>query len=219
MPTLSATVDIWQHHASTARSTTVVPDGCCDLIWHALPGQCPEWFVTDLATQSYHVPGTVGESNFGFRLQPGTCINSSQLLAALANRPGDDANDILPILYDYSHLDAAVHEALLALADCESVERAARALGVAERTLQRLVGNATGQSPAYWKRLARMRRATRSLALAPCLAPSLADVAATWGYTDQAHMTREFQRWLGTTPAALRTQLGIQEALRATGYG
>ena len=219
MLTFSATVDIWQHHASTACSTTVVPDGCCDLIWHAPPGQRPEWFVTDLAERRYDVPGTVGESYFGFRLQPGTCINSTQLLAALSDRPGYDAGDILPILHDCAQLDAAVHEALLALAGCESVERAARALGVAERKLQRLVGNATGQSPAYWKRLARMRRAARSLALAPCLAPPIADVAAAWGYTDQAHMTREFQRWLGITPAVLRTQPGIQEALQATGYG
>ena len=180
MPALSATVDTWQHHASTAHSTTVVPDGCCDLIWHAPPGQRPEWFVTDLAERRYDVHGTVGESYFGFRMQPGTCINSTQLLTALSNKPGYDTSDILPILHDWTRLDAAVHEALLALADCESVDRAARALGVAERTLQRLVGNATGQSPAYWKRLARMRRTARSLAQAPCLAPSLADVAATW---------------------------------------
>ena len=219
MRTLSATVDIWQHQASTAHTTTVVPDGCCDLIWHAPPGQRPRWFVTDLATQSYNVPRTVGESYFGFRMQPGTCINGTELLAALSNKPGHDASDILPILHDWAHLDAAVQEALLALADCESVERAARALGVAERTLQRLVGTTTGQSPAYWKRLARMRQAARSLVLAPALIPSLADAAAASGYTGQAHMTHEFQRWLGTTPAALRTQPDIQQALQATGYG
>ena len=215
MPTLAATVDIWQHHASTDRSTCVMPDGCRDLIWHAPPGQRPEWFVTDLADHRYDVPGTVGERFWGFRMQPGTRIDRARLLAAVAERPGFDASDILPILHDCNHLDAAVHEALLALADCDSVERAARALGVAERTLQRLVGAATGRSPAYWKRLARLRRAARTLAQMS----TLADAAAAWGYVDQAHMTREFQRWLGTTPGALRSQPDIQHALAATGYG
>lgn len=219
MPLLLATVDIWYHHASTSRAAAVVPDGCCDLIWHALPGQQPQWFVTDLADQRYNVPGTAGEQFWGFRLQPGTRIDRSRLLAAVAKRQGCDANDVLPILHDCAHLDAAVHEALQALADCDSVTGAAHALGVGERTLQRLVGTATGLPPAYWKRLARMRRAARSLAAEPHLCLTLAEAAADWGYADQAHMTREFQRWLCTTPAALRLQPDIVEALAATGYG
>lgn len=193
----------------------MVPDGCCDLIWHAPPGQRPTWFVTDLTNQRYDVSGTVGESYFGFRMQPGTRVDRARLLAALSERPGYDASDILPILYDCTHLDAAVHEALMVLVDCDSVEHAARGLGIAERTLQRLLKAATGQSPAYWKRLARVRRAARTLPLAP----TLADAAAVSGYVDQAHMTHEFQRWLGTTPAALRTQPDIQDALAASGYG
>lgn len=34
---------------------------------------------------------------------------------------------------------------------------------------------------------------------------SLADVAAACGYADQSHMTREFKRRYGMTPAAFRT--------------
>lgn len=219
MALYTPTVDVWQHHARTARTTTVVPDGCCDLIWHALPGQAPRWFVTDLADRRYDVPGTAGECYWGFRMQPGTYIQRSRLLAAVAARPGCDATDIVPILHDCIRLDAPVHEALLALAHSDSVARAARALGVSERTLQRVVSVGTGAPPAYWKRLARMRRAARSLAQDSHHAPTLAETAADWGYVDQAHMTREFSRWLGTTPAALRGQPALQEALAATGYG
>lgn len=213
------TVDVWQHHARSAHTTTVVPDGCCDLIWHALPGQAPRWFVTDLAEHRYDVPGTVGERYWGFRMQPGTCIERARLLAAVAARPDGDAADVLPILHDCIRLDAPVHDALLALADSASVALAARALGVSERSLQRVVSSGTGAPPAYWKRLARVRRAARSLAQAPHHAPTLAETAADWGYVDQAHMTREFRRWLGTTPAALRGQPALQAALAATGYG
>lgn len=223
MPLYTATVDIWQHHARTARTTTVVPDGCCDLIWHALPGQAPKWFVTDLANQRYDVPGTVGERYCGYRMQPGTHIHRARLLAAVTARPGCDAADILPILHDCTRLDTPVHDALLALADSPSVADAARALGVAERTLQRVVSTGTGQPPAYWKRLARMRRAARAIAQiqaqVPQHPPTLAETASDWGYVDQAHMTREFRRWLGTTPAALRAQPDLQEVLAASGYG
>lgn len=223
MALYTATVDVWQHHARTAHTTTVVPDGCCDLIWHALPGQAPQWFVTDLADQRYDVPGTVDERYWGYRMQPGTSIDRPRLLAAVAAQPGCDADYILPILHDCIRLHAPVHDALLALADSPSVAHAARALGVAERTLQRVVRTGTGQPPAYWKRLARLRRAARAIAQVPAQTPlqaaTLADTAADWGCVEQAHMTHEFRRWLGTTPAALREQPDLHVALAATGYG
>lgn len=223
MALYTATVDVWQHHARTAHTTTVVPDGCCDLIWHALPGQAPQWFVTDLADQRYDVPGTVDERYWGYRMQAGTSIDRTRLLAAVAARPGCDADYILPLLHDCTRLDAPVHDALLALADSPSVAHAARALGVAERTLQRVVSTGTGRPPTYWKRLARLRRAARAIAQVPAHTPlqaaTLADTAADWGYVDQAHMTHEFRRWLGTTPAALREQPDLHVALAATGYG
>lgn len=223
MALYTATVDVWQHHARTAHTTTVVPDGCCDLIWHALPGQAPQWFVTDLADQRYDVPGTVDERYWGYRMQAGTSIDRTRLLAAVAARPGCDADYILPLLHDCTRLDAPVHDALLALADSPSVAHAARALGVAERTLQRVVSAGTGRPPTYWKRLARLRRAARAIAQVPAHTPlqaaTLAATAADWGYVDQAHMTHEFRRWLGTTPAALREQPDLHVALAATGYG
>lgn len=215
MPARTASIDTWHYVARTSDATAVVPDGCCDLIWHALPHQRPVWFVTELADSRYDVPGTVGEHYWGFRLQPGTHIDTGQLLSAVQQRAGDDVSAILAILHDCTRLDERVHDALQALSLYNSTERAARALGVSPRSLQRLVSSGTGRTPGYWRSLARVRRAARDLSQWP----TLADAAAAWGYADQAHMGHEFRRWLGTTPGALGTQAGLLSALAATGFG
>lgn len=215
MPAHPASIEPWQYIATATDATAVLPDGCCDLIWHARPHQRPVWFVTELADRRYDVPGTVGEHYCGFRLQPGTRIDTPRLLSALQGRAGPDGHTVLTILHDCTHLDPGVHDALQALSECESAESAARALGVSPRSLQRWIRDGTGRTPGYWRSLARVRRAARDLARWP----SLADAAAAWGYADQAHMGHEFRRWLGTTPGALATQAGMLRALAATGYG
>ena len=204
----------WQHISTSTARTVVLPDGCCDLILRAPPGQRPYWFVTPLADAAYDVPGTVGEQFWGFRLQPGACINEATLLAALQARPLRDAHDALPWLDACVRLDARVDQALHSLSVSTSVAAAARQLGVAERTLQRLVLGATGRQPAYWKCLARIRRAAASLAHTP----SLAACAADHGFADQAHMTREFQRWLGRTPSAVLASANVLAVAMASGY-
>ena len=209
------TVDIWQHTAETSHSSTVVPDGCRDLICHALPGQRPTWFVTELAATSYDISGTVGECFWGFRMQPGVQVDAARLLAALDGRTLHDAREALPLLHDCVHLDASVDEALASLAQFDRIATAARMLGVSERTLQRLVQGATGRPPTYWKRLARVRRAAQALPLAP----SLADCAADHGYVDQAHMAHEFKCWLGASPSAVLARPELLIVLAASGYG
>ncbi len=204
----------WQHTSTSTASAVVLPDGCSDLILRAPPGQRPYWFVTPLADAAYDVHGTVGEQFWGYRLQPGACINEAQLLGALQARPLRDAQDALPWLETCVRVDARVDQALHSLSDSATVATAARQLGVSERTLQRLVFGATGRHPAYWKCLARVRRAASCLAHAP----SLAACAADHGFADQAHMTREFQRWLGRTPSAVLASSDLLAVATASGY-
>ncbi len=204
----------WQHTSTSITRTVVLPDGCCDLILRAPPGQQPHWFVTPLADTAYDVPGTVGEQFWGFRLQPGACINEATLLGALQSRPLRDAQDALPWLDACVRVDPRVDQALHSLSVSATVAAAAKQLGVSERTLQRLVHGATGRQPAYWKCLARVRRAASHLGHAP----SLAACAADHGFADQAHMTREFQRWLGRTPSAVLASPDLLAVSAASGY-
>jgi hypothetical protein len=41
--------------------------------------------------------------------------------------------------------------------------------------------------------------------------------AIEWGFSDQAHMTREFVRWFGITPAKFRTNQPLKAAIKQPG--
>ncbi len=172
------------------------------------------WFVSELADCSYDVAGTAGEFFLGFRMQPGVQVDERRLLAGLNSLSLGFAQDVLPVLEDCTRIDPRVVDALHSLSCSTSVAAAARQLGVSERTLQRIVHAATGRPPAYWRALARVRRA----AVALPQAPSLAACATDHGYTDQAHMTHEFGRWLGRTPVAVLASTELLKTVAAPGY-
>nr|WP_255704449.1 helix-turn-helix domain-containing protein [Erythrobacter sp. SN021] len=109
-------------------------------------------------------------------------------------------------------------EALAALKSARGTADAARELGVSIRTFQRVVNEAMGRSPAWWRRLARVRRVAAKIASIQARQDSLVEMAVDAGFSDQAHMTRELQHWLGTTPGQLRRGGPVAEALKARGY-
>jgi AraC-like DNA-binding protein len=74
----------------------------------------------------------------------------------------------------------------------------ADAAGLGLRSLQRLVREQLGLTPKWLIRRYRMQEAAAALAGAD--APSLADLAASLGFADQAHLTREFRAVIGETP-------------------
>src|SRR3990167_2943268 len=83
------------------------------------------------------------------------------------------------------------------------------------RSVGRLLLSGSGRTPVYWKRLARLRRSAQALSSdAP-----LAELAVDHGFSDQAHMTREFRRWLGTTPARAQASASWRFLLAQSGYG
>jgi AraC-like DNA-binding protein len=70
--------------------------------------------------------------------------------------------------------------------------------GLGLRTLQRLVREQLGLTPKWLIRRYRMQEA--AAALASPAPPPLAELAASLGFTDQAHLTREFRAVIGETP-------------------
>lgn len=71
--------------------------------------------------------------------------------------------------------------------------------GLTERTLQRLTSRRLGLSPKWLIRRRRLHEAAGRLRLGRA---DLATVAAELGYTDQAHLTRDFRAATGVTPGA-----------------
>jgi len=68
----------------------------------------------------------------------------------------------------------------------------------------------TGYTPHQYLLLVRLNHARKLIAQRnPPLA--LAEIAATTGFCDQAHLNRHFRRFFGTTPSAFRSQQSIPE--------
>jgi AraC-like DNA-binding protein len=98
--------------------------------------------------------------------------------------------------------------AVIALAEgtVSSVSRAALDAGVSMRQLERQSQHWTGLLPRKLVRLARFQSALRSLRQSSTR--PLAQIAAETGYSDQAHLTREFRRLGGVTPSVFRAAAG-----------
>lgn len=96
---------------------------------------------------------------------------------------------------------AEVGHALARLSRGVSVAVVAEETGYTRRHLGNLFRAECGIAPKEFQRIARFEAAHRtwSRALA-ARAGSLADVAATCGYADQAHLTREWAAFAGCTP-------------------
>ncbi len=85
------------------------------------------------------------------------------------------------------------------------VEQLAAVAGVSVRTLQRLFDYHVGVSPSFVIRRWRIIEAVEAARIAADVHggwSGWATVAAELGYADQAHLTRDFRRHLGTSPAA-----------------
>ena len=78
------------------------------------------------------------------------------------------------------------------------VSEVATAVGMSERSLQRLVEQRIGLSPKWLIQRRRLHDAVEALKAGT--STSLADVAADLGYTDQAHFTHDFRAVTGMTP-------------------
>jgi AraC-like DNA-binding protein len=208
-------LEAWQHTCSDNQRALVVPDGCRDLIAWALPGQPTQWKITPLMDQAVWVPGAKGKRYQGFRLKPGTAIESLRLLKSLQNIDPEDATRVLERLHSFASQDQRVNDALLAIAEETRLVPARQRLGIGERSLERLMRRVTGRTPTYWRRLARFRQATQDIEGAK----PLAQVATDRGFADQAHLNRECRLWMNFTPGELRQQPAALRLLREPGYG
>lgn len=205
----------WQSSSSMSGELLIIPDGCRDLIVSMQPGKVSDWSISALQNETKKISMTAGVLMYGFRLKPGVEINQHALLAVVqSDRP--DEQSLQCKINDFTFLRSTVEEALACLAsDVRSIAQCAKSLGVSQRTLQRLSLRHTGRPPTFWLQLARVRKAARRIT-EPL---SLAELAVSSGYSDQAHMTRDFKHWLRCSPAKLNAESEQYDQLLAKGYG
>lgn len=110
------------------------------------------------------------------------------------------------------HVPKPSEEALLAnrLAEIIDLDRdvlrvqdAAERIGVSARTVQRLARRYIGLTPAAMIRRRRLQESAERLRLDPTL--NLATLAAELGYSDHAHLTRDFCSTLSASPSDYRS--------------
>ncbi len=89
-------------------------------------------------------------------------------------------------------------------------EEAATRLAVSVRTLQRMTHRHIGLSPAAMIRRRRLQEAALLVREEP--AADLATIAAELGYSDHAHLTRDFQAVLGIAPRTYRSESAAESA-------
>ena len=87
-----------------------------------------------------------------------------------------------------------------------STSTVARKLWISDRQVERRARKLTGISPKQLACLSRFQSARDAIWADPTI--DLARLAVDAGYSDQPHMTRQFRRYAGQTPAQFRAKLG-----------
>ncbi|MCM5560405.1 AraC family transcriptional regulator [Pleomorphomonas sp. JP5] len=194
-----------------AEQHVVFPDGCRDVLVVREPGGVHEVFLTEFDFGPRPAVLRPGTEITGYRLKPGADV-SAPVVEAIAANP-DLAETLLgDACGDWNDLDEAIAALTMPGATVAAV---ARSLGVSIRTMQRHFLSRNLPPPDFWRLLARVRQAARLLRVA---AP-LAEMADECGFSDQAHMTRDFTRWFGLTPVQLRGNESLLKVLGQPALG
>lgn len=82
-----------------------------------------------------------------------------------------------------------------------TVAEMADAVGLSKSWFAAAFKKTTGKTPLQWQLCLRIEKAQEMLLQSPA---AVADVAAEFGFSDQAHLTRIFRQVVGQTPAAWR---------------
>jgi AraC-like DNA-binding protein len=121
--------------------------------------------------------------------QAQVCAMQSALLARIAKAAPIDDTTRVAVQWIARHPHRRVYEL-------------SRWLGLSSRQIQRRFTAAVGYGPKLFQSVLRFQRLLNE-AHGAGARRTLADLAANAGYSDQAHMTREFQRFANCPPASL----------------
>jgi AraC-like DNA-binding protein len=222
---------LWTHSIEDAdprEDRRILPDGRMDLVW------IPEVGVLVAGPQSRHTSRPVPSPLLavGARFRPGVApellrlparelvdqhVPLDAVLPGLAKRldarlaAAQDPlaalqHELTGILAELGGPDPAVRAATALLAGGPAgVAEVAERVYVSERELQRRFAERVGYGPKTFQRIARFQRAVEQLGRH---GGGLAGVAASAGYADQAHLTRESRRLSGLSPRELVSWMG-----------
>jgi AraC-like DNA-binding protein len=208
-PHLAAFVEcIWDSYAATERrGFLVMPDGCMDVIWAA--DDKPELVGT--MTRSVRVHLHRGQRVRGVRFRPGMMalclpISPSDLLDGRVSSRDFGIGRLTLKDFVAALRPRSMNPVQCALAYAASAREPValdfliRNSGLSSRQFRRQCLAVTGVSPKHLLRILRFRRASEAALAGAVRWP---DLAANFGYFDQAHLIREFREFTGHSPISL----------------
>ena len=210
----------------------ILPDNCIDVIFDFRADSRNSFVVGPMLTAEVAAVAPFSDM-LGVRFRPGVAteflgVPAAELTRAhlAADEIWRDAESLMDRLRGSTPagrrtiLDAYLHsrrlpraDAILARRAAAAIERArgvmtirrlTQAVGVSERTLQRVFETAVGIGPKQAVKVQRFRAAAAMVAAGR--ETPLATIAADCGYADQAHLTRDFAVISGITPTAFRAE-------------
>lgn len=208
-----ALLDTWSITVAKNRKSIVIPDGCRDLIIKTVNNQLISCHISPLFDQAKVIHSRIGDHLQGFRLKPGARVNEVALLSSL-NKRWQDEKIVLERLDYFTYRSEQITEALECFTSgVNTVNHAAKRLGVSSRTLQRLIVKETQRTPNYWIRLAKIRCAAREIFDKPYV-----KIANDYGYYDQAHLCREIKHWFGMPISELKQSQDFAQQINDIAY-
>jgi AraC-like DNA-binding protein len=198
----------WEQWVGAARVQRVLPDGHADLIIYN-PGRVE---VVGLHDQVALPILPAGSHLRGIRFRPAAVAAAFQTPASLLRNQTVPADAVLGSklarqLIDPDAIDTWVRSikpnprmwAAVNLLAGQSVDEVAMALDISGRHLRRLVLADVGLPPKVYQQVVRLQRFVRAIDAGA----QLAAAAASAGYADQPHLTRDIRRLCGIAPSRL----------------
>lgn len=209
----SPVLEKWLSLSKRDGETTVFPDGCRDVIFLRESGEAWRWFVSNLDESARRITLKAGCVHIGWRLRPGVSVRADVLSRALHGCSAEEVDEAQ--IAECCEVPVHLEEIMESLAAGWDTRSAAELAGTSLRTFQRTTTLLTGKGPGFWIRLGRVRRA----AVLAGQGRALVEIAAHVGFSDQAHMTREFRHWFGVTPGRMRECDLVDIGVDASGFG
>lgn len=211
-PSLIPGAVLWRHRVRRLAPSRILPDGCMDLIWNdgrlLIAGPDREAFVGPVGGGGPYVglrfPPGVGPAVFGVpaaelvgqRVPLEDMWSRAEVRrieeAAASGSVGRALESVAGARLETASPDPMAALVVKRLGAGSSVHEIAADLALSERQLHRRSLAAFGYGAKTLGRILRMRRALAMPASVPA-----ALVAATTGYADQAHLTREVRALAG----------------------
>lgn len=233
----------WLSLHNTDSSHVALPDGCIDIVLEVAGAR---WRARGYGstTRPTLLPCEPGRHYLGIRFRPGMARHFIQAGADELTDRQEDAQALLPLPLEaiaervggaglFDEIDRHLASRLPGAAPVPSgadrmvsaiqaahgeirLEAMAAQLGRSPRQLQRQFLQTVGVTAKFYCRIVRAERAAALLSRSA--GARIADIAADAGYADQSHMTRDFERLRGASPAGRRVAFVQDPAPRATGH-